>query len=160
MRGAIDLYRRRFAEAGAVRVFVLPYPYTRGHFRVRDAYGQERFLFMEDDFLRESALACEACPGSSDLQEFLCAQTYRTLLWPHRAKPMAMDANLRLLIRLCMDAGRPLAAQRALELLGRIYPGYCASEARGDLLFVCADFLCGFFSQISQEKCAISAKTD
>jgi len=160
MRGAIDLYRRRLIDAGAVRVFVLPYPYARGHFRVRDEYGQERFLFMEDDFLRESALACEGFSGSADLEAFLRAQTYRTLLLPHKAKPMAMDDDLRLLIRLCMDAGRPLAAQRALKLLGQIYPRYCASETLGDLLFVCADFLCGFFSQISQEKCAIRAKTD
>ena len=163
MHRAAARYVKALEQQGAVRVLVLPYPYARGHLRVRDGAGCERFLWFDDAFLLQTARAyCQKKvvwpenPGD----DFLRSQTYAHLLDQTRARQESMDDSLRMLIRLCMDAGRPQGARRALAFLERLYPARKAQGDTGGALYGCAAYLCSYFSDFFEEKCLSGAKMD
>ncbi len=48
MHRAAARYVKALEQQGAVHVFVLPYPYARGHLRVRDGAGLRTLLWFDD----------------------------------------------------------------------------------------------------------------
>lgn len=138
-----------------LHVFVLPYPYQRGDFRVRTAEGRESFIRLDDALLLNAAMRCAQADvtglqGSSEA--FLVARTYAYLLRDYTHNAQGMNSKYRLLVRLCMDAQRPMAAARALALLCELYARAKAEGNTDSVLTGCANFLCMYFSDNFQEK--------
>jgi len=140
--------KQAYLQQGATSVFVLPYPYARGHFRV--CYGAQRteYTFLSEQELLDALHAHarpvgekSACCVSLDLPT-LRARTYARLLQGQAQEVVtALTEQEKLLVRLLLDGKSAYARGQALELLARMYSIYKRSEKNLAALRACAIWL-------------------
>lgn len=119
-------------------VFVLPYPYAKGHFRIYEN-GASVFISLDDSVFIKAASEWNMIELSDacNTDEAICIHTYAELTQDTLERKALPNDNEKLVLRLLMEEDR-YCADIAAQLLSRIFPEY--KRQKHDMWYLRAAF--------------------